>query len=68
MPPESATTPMVIRCGWCFAILTTPGALLFTPPDDIGRCFKIHLCVKCYQSVVAPPTPVAISRDRDRAR
>lgn len=40
---------MVVRCNSCLAILTEPGALLFTPPDAIGQCLKIHWCVRCYR-------------------
>ena len=42
--------PMVVRCNWCLAILTEPGALVFTTPDEAGRCNKIHVCVGCWCS------------------
>ena len=44
--------PMVVRCNWCLAILTEPGALVFTPPDEVGRCNKVHVCVGCYARVM----------------
>ena len=51
--------PMVVRCNWCLAILTEPGALVFTPPDEVGRCNKIHVCVGCYARVIHPGPAVA---------
>jgi hypothetical protein len=48
---------MVIRCNWCLAALTEPGALLFTPPTAYGECRKIHLCVSCYERMTACPAP-----------
>jgi|HubBroStandDraft_2_1064218.scaffolds.fasta_scaffold04383_3 hypothetical protein len=49
--------PMIVRCNWCLAILREPGALVFTPPDAIGRCTKIHVCVDCFKRVILSATP-----------
>ena len=38
---------LVVRCNWCLAVLTEPGALLFTPHDAVGQCAKIHIGVNC---------------------
>jgi hypothetical protein len=51
--PES----MVVRCNWCFAVLDKPGALLFSPPDRVGQCAKIHVCVACYKRVLNSGAP-----------
>jgi len=51
---EPTQKPMVVRCNWCLAILTEPGALVFTPPDAAGQCVKIHVCVGCYARVIQP--------------
>lgn len=48
---------MIIRCGWCFTILEEPGALVFTPPDKLGQCTKIHVCVDCFKRVILSATP-----------
>lgn len=48
---------MIVRCNWCFAVLEEPGALVFTPPDKIGQCIKIHVCVECFKRVILSATP-----------
>jgi len=59
---------MIVRCNWCLAILTEPGALLFTPPDNEGTCTKLHLCRECYgRAVHAAPSPDR-SAEVERAR
>ena len=35
-------------CYICKKELKEFGALLFSPPDEIGQCSKTHLCEKCY--------------------
>jgi hypothetical protein len=40
------------KCCDCGAELDDPGALLFSPPTG-HVVFKHHLCVNCYQSVLA---------------
>lgn len=48
---------MIVRCNWCFAVLEEPGALVFTPPDRLGQCTKIHVCVECFKRVILSATP-----------
>ena len=55
--PAKKDGPMIVRCNWCLAILKEPGALVFTPPDAIGRCTKIHVCVDCFKRVILSATP-----------
>jgi len=61
---------MIVRCNWCLAILTEPGALLFTPPDNEGTCTKVHLCRECYERAVhpAPSDRSEVEREMERAR
>ena len=57
MDEPIAKPPMVVRCNWCLAVLTEPGALLFTPPDPAtNQCFKIHLCTLCYDRALGKPS------------
>lgn len=39
------------HCDFCYAELVEFGAILLSPPDESGRVFKQHLCVKCYYNV-----------------
>jgi len=40
-------------CNNCGQPLLAPGALLITPPDDECNAKKLHLCVPCFELVVA---------------
>jgi len=60
--------PLVVRCSSCLAILEEPGALLFTPPDEVGTCTKIHWCPKCYRRICFPelaPLPPSVKGTPD---
>jgi hypothetical protein len=50
----SALTLPINHCNGCGEMLTEPGGLLFSPPDVLGRVDKLHLCVDCFDLVVAP--------------
>jgi hypothetical protein len=39
--------------------LEEPGALVFTPPDVHGMCFKIHVCVGCFDAVLKDRVQIA---------
>jgi hypothetical protein len=41
-----------INCSKCSKELKKPGALVFSPPDVWGICFKTHLCHTCYELVL----------------
>ena len=45
---------MKIICDKCDKELESPGALLFSPPQDhhTSYCVKLHLCVKCYNKLM----------------
>jgi len=48
-----------VTCDSCFTPITTPGALLFSPPKgDYTK--KHHICIKCYDEkfkpLIRPPT------------
>jgi hypothetical protein len=58
--PEPKTVGLIIRCNWCAAILEHPGALLFTPPDRVGQCVKIHLCSGCFSVVLRDSQAAAV--------
>ena len=45
---------MKIKCDICKKLLKEPGALLFSPPEDDGRCEKAHICVLCYEDYLVP--------------
>lgn len=38
---------MNINCSGCAALLNKPGSLLFSPPDELGMCYKQHFCDVC---------------------
>ena len=40
-----------VKCSRCASELTSPGGLLFSPPNVAGLCFKSHLCVDCFPAV-----------------
>jgi hypothetical protein len=40
------------RCAFCHGELQEPGGLLFSPPTD-ETVVKLHLCVGCYNAVLA---------------
>ncbi len=59
---EARASAMIVRCNWCLAILTEPGALLFTPIDRVTlQCTKIHIGVNCgcYAKMIKPEPPKA---------
>ena len=41
------------ECDLCLEELKEPGALLFSPPDVDSRVLKRHVCVKCYEEMIA---------------
>lgn len=41
-----------IQCCRCNARLVEFGGLVFTPPDDIGKCSKLHVCRMCCADLV----------------
>lgn len=43
---------LVIKCNKCYGVLDSPGALMFTPPDQLGQCTKLHLCVFCWREAI----------------
>jgi hypothetical protein len=43
--PEASWPP---SCDGCGDPLTEPGALVFSPPNLSGQCWKKHLCTRCY--------------------
>ena len=43
--------------GGAYTVLEEPGALVFTPPDRLGQCTKIHVCVECFKRVILSATP-----------
>ena len=48
---------MIIRCNWCFTILEERGAIVLTPPDKMGQCTMLHVCVECFKRVIVSATP-----------
>jgi hypothetical protein len=45
-PPSPLPWPPV--CDKCSGVLPEPGAVILTPPNNLGRCTKGHLCVTCF--------------------
>ena len=41
-----------LSCFRCERPIDVPGALLFSPPEEGGKCTKAHLCTVCYSHVV----------------
>lgn len=37
-----------ITCSFCNKDLTEVGSLVFSPPDENGKCKKIHFCKDCF--------------------
>lgn len=56
-----------IQCCRCNARLTELGGLVFAPPDDIGKCVKLHVCRGCcmdmigWLAVSVRPSPSTVS-------
>lgn len=44
-------TGLRIFCAHCGKLLMEPGALLFSPPDKIGKVEKHHFCVQCFHKI-----------------
>lgn len=40
------------KCGKLFNIMKTPGAIIFSPPDEKDNCKKSHLCPDCYDKLM----------------
>lgn len=47
-PAGSARLP---DCDICEQVQVALGAVAFGPPDENGRCEKLHVCVKCWKKV-----------------
>jgi DNA-directed RNA polymerase subunit M/transcription elongation factor TFIIS len=62
-------TGLIIHCDVCGMLITQPGALLFSPPND-GMVKKYHLCKQCYEARYEDKTvaPEFISIRRDVAK
>lgn len=52
----AALLPVYLKpiCSGCGEYLDHPGALLFSPPDEDGKCDKLHVCRDCFALVIAP--------------
>ncbi len=50
--PKKEINGMVFYCDVCDEQLTTPGALLFSPPNRKEMTKKFHICPKCYYNIV----------------
>lgn len=46
-------------CNRCASPFTRPGATVLEPPDDAGRCHKIHICVRCWIGLRSWLTPMS---------
>ena len=44
---------MKVICNGCQQPLAAPGALLFSAPNADQEVMKLHICVKCYELVIA---------------
>lgn len=42
-----------VVCDRCMNELNAAGGILFGPPDDLSRTSKRHLCVECFDAVLA---------------
>ena len=51
--PDTSAAPWPPVCNNCGQPLLRPGALLITPPDAECNAKKLHLCVPCFELVVA---------------
>jgi hypothetical protein len=52
-----------IKCDLCKELLTKPGALLFSPPNQRGYVKKFHLCQGCYSGFILPLEPLKAPRN-----
>ncbi len=58
---------MTIKCDWCGDLLSGPGGLAFSPPQDRHKpdapmvVAKFHLCVRCWERLLA-----IVHTDRNR--
>lgn len=43
---------MYIKCDICGSVLVVPGVLLFSPMDSSSKTCKMHICVKCYVTLL----------------
>jgi hypothetical protein len=39
-------------CDKCDEELTEFGAIVYGPPDSEGKCYKWHVCVRCYETII----------------
>jgi hypothetical protein len=51
---QSGPITLVVEftCEFCGEKQTTPGALIFGPPNEKSQCAKWHICDECYGKVV----------------
>lgn len=57
------TAPFRVNCSWCGDALTEPGALIFSPPTQLGAVWKDHVCVDCWEAYPMPHQPGTLRND-----
>lgn len=48
--PQSLSELMKIKCNRCQQVLTKPGALVFSPPEE-NVSIKFHICDECWPQI-----------------
>lgn len=48
---NTAQVRITFTCEFCGEDQTTPGALIFGPPDEHSRVAKWHICPSCYEKI-----------------
>lgn len=38
-----------LKCDACGHVLKEPGALVFSPPDQVDHVRKLHICIQCFE-------------------
>jgi hypothetical protein len=68
MTPDHVVQGLKIDCDYCGNPIEVPGALVFSPPDEEGRVFKLHACGKCWNNRLVPDSWFGAHKDAKKQR